>query len=102
MQHHFFTAITLSYCNHTYRCTLVQLAPVLQKVTYVGPHIRIPFSKKLRGPPHPSMAGQISGVGQGLERRSVVSSFIFHFTTSSSDQPLVALFKRSDKVRTYK
>ncbi|KAL4755836.1 translation initiation factor eIF-2B subunit family protein [Aspergillus foveolatus] len=48
------------------------------------------------------MAGQISGVGQGLERRSVVSSFVFHFPTYLSDQPLVALFKRSDKVNTYK
>ncbi|KAL6235866.1 hypothetical protein BDW75DRAFT_230017 [Aspergillus navahoensis] len=48
------------------------------------------------------MAGQTHGVGHGLERRSVVSSFIFHFPTSLSDQPLVALFKRSDKVSTYK
>ncbi|RDW78982.1 translation initiation factor eIF-2B subunit family protein [Aspergillus mulundensis] len=45
------------------------------------------------------MAGQTH---DGLERRSVVSSFIFHFPTSISDQPLVALFRRSDKVSTYK
>ncbi|KAL4990182.1 hypothetical protein BDW68DRAFT_185934 [Aspergillus falconensis] len=48
------------------------------------------------------MAGQTHGVGHGPERRSVVSSFIFHLPTSFSDQPLVALFKRSDKVSTYK
>ncbi|KAL4902936.1 hypothetical protein BDW74DRAFT_169208 [Aspergillus multicolor] len=47
------------------------------------------------------MAGQTHD-GPGLERRSVVSSFIFHFPTSLSDQPLVALFRRSDKVNTYK
>ncbi|KAL4921383.1 hypothetical protein BDW62DRAFT_174546 [Aspergillus aurantiobrunneus] len=41
------------------------------------------------------MAGQT----HGLERRSVVSSFIF--LGSQSDKRLVALFKRSDKVSTY-
>ncbi|KAL2830611.1 hypothetical protein BDW59DRAFT_158513 [Aspergillus cavernicola] len=43
------------------------------------------------------MAGQT----HGLEKRAVVSSFIFHFPSGLSDKPLVALFKRSDKVNTY-
>ncbi|RAL13869.1 translation initiation factor eIF-2B subunit family protein [Aspergillus homomorphus CBS 101889] len=36
---------------------------------------------------------------QPLEKRAVVSSFIFRF---QDGKPLVALFKRSDKVRTYR
>ncbi|KAL3479367.1 hypothetical protein BJX99DRAFT_222504 [Aspergillus californicus] len=40
------------------------------------------------------MAGQ-------LEKRSVVSSFIFHFPNGPSEKPQVALFKRSGKVNTY-
>ncbi|KAL4977590.1 hypothetical protein BDW66DRAFT_132020 [Aspergillus desertorum] len=44
----------------------------------------------------------MAGRAHGLERRSVVSSFIFHFPTTLSDQPLIALFKRSGKVSTYK
>ncbi|OJJ64674.1 hypothetical protein ASPSYDRAFT_39423 [Aspergillus sydowii CBS 593.65] len=39
---------------------------------------------------------------QGLERRSVVSSFIFHLPHAQSEKPRVALFKRSAKVSTYK
>ncbi|PWY74340.1 translation initiation factor eIF-2B subunit family protein [Aspergillus heteromorphus CBS 117.55] len=35
-----------------------------------------------------------------VEKRSVVSSFIFRFT-NPSEPPVVALFQRSDKVRTY-
>ncbi|KAL4925994.1 translation initiation factor eIF-2B subunit family protein [Aspergillus undulatus] len=50
------------------------------------------------------MAGQSVSNSKGLEQRSVVSSFIFHFPNelSQSDNPLVALFKRSQKVNTYK
>ncbi|KAL4882664.1 hypothetical protein BJY04DRAFT_38441 [Aspergillus karnatakaensis] len=44
------------------------------------------------------MAGQLSK----LERRSVVSSFIFQIPNDSTDEPLVGLFKRSNKVSTYK
>ncbi|PWY61905.1 translation initiation factor eIF-2B subunit family protein [Aspergillus eucalypticola CBS 122712] len=36
-----------------------------------------------------------------LEKRAVVSSFIFYFPKGPSEKPVVALFKRSDKVRTY-
>ncbi len=54
---------------------------------------------QLRGPPHPRMAGHQA---QGLERRSVVSSFIFHLPHAQSEKPRVALFKRSAKVSTYK
>ncbi|KAL4891800.1 hypothetical protein BDV59DRAFT_58995 [Aspergillus ambiguus] len=36
-----------------------------------------------------------------LEKRAVVSSFIFRFPRGKSAKPDVALFKRSDKVRTY-
>ncbi|KAI9375478.1 hypothetical protein BJX61DRAFT_128704 [Aspergillus egyptiacus] len=43
----------------------------------------------------------MAGQSHGLERRSVVSSFIFRFPDSRSDKPQVALFKRSDKVSTY-
>ncbi|KAL4800766.1 hypothetical protein BDV19DRAFT_375444 [Aspergillus venezuelensis] len=42
---------------------------------------------------------------QDLERRSIVSSFIFHFPTndgSGEGSPRVALFKRSGEVNTYK
>ncbi|RMJ25300.1 hypothetical protein PHISP_03832 [Aspergillus sp. HF37] len=42
-------------------------------------------------PPEPS---------QGLQKRAVVSSFIFRFA-ERHEKPAVALFKRSDKVRTY-
>ncbi|KAL4807956.1 hypothetical protein BDV18DRAFT_136437 [Aspergillus unguis] len=44
----------------------------------------------------------MAGKTKGLERRSVVSCFIFHFPNKLSDEPLVALFKRGDKVSTYK
>lgn len=37
-----------------------------------------------------------------LEKRAVVSSFIFKFPRGPSEKPVVALFKRSDKVRTYR
>ncbi|PLB47423.1 translation initiation factor eIF-2B subunit family protein [Aspergillus steynii IBT 23096] len=37
-----------------------------------------------------------------LEHRDVVSSFIFHFPPSQPNEPVVALFRRSDKVNTYK
>ncbi|KAL4955449.1 hypothetical protein BDW69DRAFT_160751 [Aspergillus filifer] len=48
------------------------------------------------------MAGQPHS--QGVERRSIVSSFIFHFPNdgSASGDPRVALFKRSGEVHTYK
>ncbi|PWY89629.1 nagb/rpia/CoA transferase-like protein [Aspergillus sclerotioniger CBS 115572] len=36
-----------------------------------------------------------------LEKRSVVSSFIFNFPKGPCEKPVVALFKRSEKVRTY-
>ncbi|KAF9891642.1 hypothetical protein FE257_003653 [Aspergillus nanangensis] len=37
-----------------------------------------------------------------MEKRAVVSSFIFRFPRGPSSKPDVALFKRSDKVRTYR
>jgi hypothetical protein len=37
---------------------------------------------------------------QGLQKRHVVSSFVFKFA-ERHEKPAVALFKRSDKVRTY-
>ncbi|KAE8356393.1 hypothetical protein BDV28DRAFT_127240 [Aspergillus coremiiformis] len=39
---------------------------------------------------------------QGLEKRTVVSCFIFRFAPGQPSHPSVALFKRSDKVRTYR
>ncbi|KAK1141737.1 hypothetical protein N8T08_008835 [Aspergillus melleus] len=36
-----------------------------------------------------------------LEKRDVVSSFIFHFPPDRPNEPVVALFRRSDKVNTY-
>ncbi|EAW14295.1 translation initiation factor eIF-2B subunit family protein [Aspergillus clavatus NRRL 1] len=39
---------------------------------------------------------------QGLEKRAVVSSLIFKFPDGESGKPQVALFRRSEKVRTYK
>ncbi|KAA8643993.1 hypothetical protein EYZ11_006586 [Aspergillus tanneri] len=36
-----------------------------------------------------------------LEKRDVVSSFIFHFPPGKPSNPVVALFRRSDKVNTY-
>ncbi|KAL4784434.1 hypothetical protein BJX76DRAFT_327357 [Aspergillus varians] len=44
----------------------------------------------------------MAGLTHGLEPRSVVSSFIFYFPHPHSTKPLVALFKRSDKVSTYR
>ncbi|KAL4966066.1 translation initiation factor eIF-2B subunit family protein [Aspergillus stella-maris] len=46
------------------------------------------------------MAGQSHP--QDLERRSIVSSFIFHFPNDAPDNPRVALFNRSGEVNTYK
>ncbi|KAL5341127.1 hypothetical protein BJX70DRAFT_386942 [Aspergillus crustosus] len=43
----------------------------------------------------------MAGQPHSLERRSVVSSFIFHFPQGESQKPLVALFKRSNQVSTY-
>ncbi|CEL09406.1 hypothetical protein ASPCAL12542 [Aspergillus calidoustus] len=43
------------------------------------------------------MAGQT----QNLQKRAVVSSFIFHFPNGPSEKPQVALFRRSAKVSTY-
>lgn len=39
---------------------------------------------------------------RGLKKRSVVSSFIFKLEGTSDGQPKVALFRRSDKVSTYR
>ncbi|KAL4946407.1 hypothetical protein BDV06DRAFT_182505 [Aspergillus oleicola] len=44
----------------------------------------------------------MTGHSQDLERRSIVSSFIFHFPKNAPDNPRVALFKRNEKVNTYK
>ncbi|RAH48654.1 translation initiation factor eIF-2B subunit family protein [Aspergillus brunneoviolaceus CBS 621.78] len=49
-------------------------------------------------PPYHQPPGDQSQ-SQPLEKRAVVSSFIFNFKDGN---PLVALFKRSDKVRTYR
>lgn len=38
----------------------------------------------------------------GLKKRSVVSSFIFKLDGTPDGQPKVALFRRSDKVSTYR
>lgn len=37
-----------------------------------------------------------------MTKRAVVSSFIFHFPPGQPTKPSVALFKRSEKVRTYR
>ncbi|KNG83596.1 translation initiation factor eIF-2B subunit family protein [Aspergillus nomiae NRRL 13137] len=39
---------------------------------------------------------------QSMTKRAVVSSFIFRFPPGQSTKPSVALFKRSEKVRTYR
>ncbi|KAF7585975.1 hypothetical protein BBP40_009766 [Aspergillus hancockii] len=39
---------------------------------------------------------------QGMVKRAVVSSFIFRFRPGQPTKPSVALFKRSEKVRTYR
>ncbi|KAL2870612.1 translation initiation factor eIF-2B subunit family protein [Aspergillus lucknowensis] len=44
------------------------------------------------------MAAQV----HNFQKRAVVSSFIFQFPNGPSEKPLVALFKRSDKVSTYR
>lgn len=38
---------------------------------------------------------------QPLKKRAVVSSFIFEFPEDGKGKPVVALFRRSDKVNTY-
>ncbi|KAJ0424935.1 hypothetical protein BJY00DRAFT_275607 [Aspergillus carlsbadensis] len=44
----------------------------------------------------------MAGQAQPLEKRAIVSSFIFHFPNGPSEKPQVALFRRSDKVSTYR
>ncbi|KAL2793999.1 hypothetical protein BJX66DRAFT_215873 [Aspergillus keveii] len=43
----------------------------------------------------------MAGQAKPLEKRAVVSSFIFHSPNGLSGKPQVALFRRSDKVSTY-
>ena len=48
------------------------------------------------------MPGVNNGLHQQLKKRAVVSSLIFRFVEGNIEKPQVALFKRSDKVNTYR
>ena len=60
--------------------------------SFTGRSLSATFTMSHKEQPHESQ----------LEKRAVVSSFIFHFPKGPSEKPVVALFKRSDKVRTYR
>jgi hypothetical protein len=68
----------------------------------------IPESKQIYLPRSPrGFAGLISTTPHAIrmtdqkQKRNVVSSLIFTFPDDDSSKPKVALFRRSDKVRTY-
>ncbi|KAK1835712.1 hypothetical protein QBC39DRAFT_327363 [Podospora conica] len=52
--------------------------------------------------PNGAVAESPQKTGPGLKRRSVVSSFIFKLEGTPDEQPQVALFRRSQKVSTYR
>lgn len=53
-------------------------------------------------PPRNHLQYQTEMASQPFQKRAIVSSFIFQHSDNEQQKPLVALFRRSGQVRTYR